>query len=248
MRIILLCLFMVGSVFANPTVSNIRVSQRENTKLVDILYDVSFVGGDTVDIRCEVSTNAGASFDIPASSFSGDYGAIVSNGIDRLIVWDAGIDWNENYSDQMAVRIIASAPRFVDTGDGTVTDNASGLIWRRITEGVYNYNGAMSRCGQFGEGWRIPTMEEFEALADESTISGLPYGHPFVINEGIYWSSTLSLVSFTAGETLVAMKGFSFYNRGDIPVQSGGSYITTFNGIPTDTGYSIYLLAVKRVY
>ena len=34
--------------FANPVVSNIRASQRENTKLVDILYDVTYSSGDTL--------------------------------------------------------------------------------------------------------------------------------------------------------------------------------------------------------
>ncbi|HSR87690.1 MAG TPA: hypothetical protein VLL07_01955, partial [Pontiella sp.] len=91
----LMCAY--SAVYANPIVSNIEVSQRENTKLVDISYDVTFAGGDRVDISCEVSTNSGVSYDVPASSFSGDYGAGVSTGTDRIIVWNAGVDWNENY-------------------------------------------------------------------------------------------------------------------------------------------------------
>jgi len=48
--------------FADPVVSNIRASQRENSKLVDVLYDVTYSGGNTVSVPCEVSTNSGASY------------------------------------------------------------------------------------------------------------------------------------------------------------------------------------------
>ena len=140
MRQLVIFLVLTAGVFGNPTVSNIRVAQRENTKLVDIIYDVSFIGGDTVAVSCEVSTNAGVSFDVPASSFSGEgYGAIVSNGTDRLIVWDAGIDWNENYSDQMKVRITAKPQRFFANGDGTVTDAQTGLMWQANNTVFLNY-------------------------------------------------------------------------------------------------------------
>lgn len=248
MRIVVLCLLVVGGAFANPTVSNIRVDQLENTKLVEILYDVSFIGGDTVAVSCEVSTNAGVSFDVPVSSFSGDYGAIVSTGADRSIVWDAGLDWDENYSEQMKVRITASAPRFVDNGDGTVTDNDAGLIWRRSTDGLYNYDQAMTQCGLYGEGWRIPTIYEIQGLADQPTLSGLPYGHPFSINQGTYWSSSMFGVTIIDGDIFIQMKSFSFYNRVSIPVNYNGSYVQLYDAIPMYTEGSIYLLAVKSLY
>ncbi len=152
-----ICLFLIPlltvSAFADPVVSNIRASQRENTKLVDILYDVSYSGGSNVSVTCEVSTNSGASYDVPSKSFSGTgYGAMVITGSDRLITWNAGIDWNEKYSEQVKVRITAKAPRFtwtqvVDTyyeydenwnivatnyysyKNGNITDNETGLEW-----------------------------------------------------------------------------------------------------------------------
>lgn len=141
------------SAFADPVVSNIRAAQRENTKLVDILYDVSYSGGSNVSVTCEVSTNSGATYTVPAKSFSGTgYGAIVTIGNDRLITWNAGVDWNEKYSEQVKVRITAKAPRFTinhavgtdyqydDNGnivatnyytvDVDVTDNETGLVWQ----------------------------------------------------------------------------------------------------------------------
>jgi len=150
-----LLLLLTVSAFADPAVSNIRASQRENTKLVDVLYDVTFSAGGTISVTCEVSTNSGASYDIPAESFSGNgFGSIVTTGVDRVITWNAGVDWDENYSEQMKVRITAKAPRFtvnqkigtdhqydengniVETNyytyaTGTITDNETGLEWHQ---------------------------------------------------------------------------------------------------------------------
>jgi hypothetical protein len=42
--------------------------------------------------------------------------------------------------------------------------------------------------------WRLPTINELEALVDCATHSpALPSGHPFVDVQDIYWSSTTSL-------------------------------------------------------
>ena len=228
----LLYLCMVSYTFANPTISNVRVSQRENTKLVDILYDVSFTGGVAVAVSCEVSTNAGVAFDIPVSSFSGSgYGAIVSNGTDRLIVWNAGIDWNENYSDQMVVRITATPPRFVVNGDGTVTDSQTDLVWGRFTESGLTYSEAV---GMMPSGWRLPTYDEYYSLADVDTISGLPYGHPFEITPEIYWTTSVYGM-FKSTEYQLIMQGFCFYQREGSDFSPGNvSFPVPFIPIGTD--------------
>lgn len=91
-----------------PVVTNVVASQRVATKLVDIFYDVSDAEGDLLKINVEVSNNAGQTYAIPASSFSGDYGNNVSTGISKHIVWDSGVDWNGEYSDVMRVKVIAN--------------------------------------------------------------------------------------------------------------------------------------------
>ena len=139
----LICLGMVAAAVANPVVSNIRVTQRENTKLVDVLYDVLFVGGDEVDISFEVSSDGGTNYNVVATTFSGDYGGNVSTGSDRHIVWNAGADWDENYSEQMKVRITAEAPRFeiIDDEGYLVKDGKTGLLWnQRVASEYHLYN------------------------------------------------------------------------------------------------------------
>jgi len=180
----------------SPTVSNIRASQRENSKLVDILYDVAYSGASNVSITCEVSTNSGISYDVLAESFSGDgFGVMVPTGSDRLIVWNAGVDWDENYSEQVRARITAKAPRFTDHGDGSVTDNQTGLMWQKSPTDYTTWNLANSACATLGEGWRLPTAAEVRELLDTSRTPHLPVGHPFGFSMvGIHWTTDFRYV------------------------------------------------------
>ena len=94
-----------------PVVTNVVASQRLDTKLVDINYDLMDGDGDMVTIRIEISDNGGLSFNVPAFTFSGDIGPGVMPGTNKHIVWDASVDWDGEYSQQMRVKIIASDMR-----------------------------------------------------------------------------------------------------------------------------------------
>ena len=101
-------------------------------------------------------------------------------------------------------------PRFTDNGDGTVTDNMTGLIWLRfatcIEEGLWeDAMAAVSSLREFqceltdgskAGDWRAANIKELQSLIDYGG-SGLPAGHPFVTNEHwslvedrAFWSST----------------------------------------------------------
>jgi hypothetical protein len=90
-----------------PVVSNVVATQRTGTKLVDISYDVADADGDALKIRVEVSDNAGTKYSVPAFSFTGDLGDDITPGTSKAIVWDAGVDWDGEYSDQMRIKVIA---------------------------------------------------------------------------------------------------------------------------------------------
>jgi hypothetical protein len=82
----------------------------------------------------------------------------------------------------------AQAQRFVDNGNGTVTDTVTGLMWTKNANpfGRLNWHDAMSRCSSFSisgiGGWRLPSKDELVALYH--AIQG---GHPFT---GVQSSST----------------------------------------------------------
>jgi len=94
--------------------------------------------------------------------------------------------------------------RFVDNGDGTVTDLSTGLMWFKdadfyrqpipleiarkvlqdLNEGKLEHHGYTD--------WRLPTIKEFQALVDRTQSSpALSVGHPFTnVRNGYYWSSS----------------------------------------------------------
>ena len=68
---------------AAPVVSNVRSEQRAGTQLVDIDYDLADPDSATLAVTVTVSTNGGATYDFPATSFSGALGNSASPGAGR---------------------------------------------------------------------------------------------------------------------------------------------------------------------
>ncbi len=94
-------------------------------------------------------------------------------------------------------------PRFTDHGNGTVTDNLTGLMWTKdanLPSGLRTWNQAVDYCVNMNAGigycgyndWRLPNIRELFSLLDfGQTEFPLPAGHPFTnVQGGFYWSST----------------------------------------------------------
>ncbi len=90
-----------------PAVSNVRAAQRPGTELVDIAYDLANPGGGTVSVGVAVSTDGGATYDLPASHFTGALGAGITAGTAKQITWDAGQDWPGHFSSNVRFRVTA---------------------------------------------------------------------------------------------------------------------------------------------
>jgi formylglycine-generating enzyme required for sulfatase activity len=72
-------------------VSNVRASQRtDGSRLVDLYYDLAHTAGCTV--WPVFSADGGASWNVPAMTFTGDLGPGVAPGTFKHIVWDAAGD------------------------------------------------------------------------------------------------------------------------------------------------------------
>ena len=101
-RILVVIAIVLGIALSGfaETVENVRGSQRESSKLVDIYYDLNDTGGGTYYVEIEV---VGRTSNVNAASFSGDVGEGISPGQNRRIVWDAGVDWPDNKGDVKAV-------------------------------------------------------------------------------------------------------------------------------------------------
>jgi hypothetical protein len=97
-------------------------------------------------------------------------------------------------------------PRLTDNGNGTVTDNLTGLIWLKNADcfGQKNWATALSDCNNLTAGycgltdgsvagdWRLSNIKEIQSLIDYGNYSvALPSGHPFALGfSKDYWLST----------------------------------------------------------
>ncbi len=93
---------------------------------------------------------------------------------------------------------------YTDNGNGTVTDNLTGLMWEQKTDdggsgdkdNTYTWKDALAYCenlvlGNYSD-WRIPTPKELERLVDLSqssppTIDTTHFPHT---GSGLYWTGT----------------------------------------------------------
>ena len=99
------------------------------------------------------------------------------------------------------------SPRLTDNGNGTVTDNLTGLTWLKNADcfGPASWADALAFCkalknGQCGltDGsipgdWRLPSIRELHSLIDYHNYNpALPSGYPFTdVRSDVYWSSTV---------------------------------------------------------
>ena len=144
--------------------------------------EVSFVVTDSLQSSCYDST--GSEIDTPSIG-------------DDFYGQDANYD--------------TTSPSYTDNGDGTVTDNRTGLMWQQIPpSNKMTYSAAVSYVDSLTTGgytdWRLPTIQESFSLAmldgaldASSTSNSIPYidedyftfyydeGKPYT---GSYWTST----------------------------------------------------------
>jgi len=111
MQALLLVSPLLAQAGSPPVVSNVTVSQRAGTKLVDVYFDVSDADGDLQQIQMQASGDAGLTYTIPCTSLSGDL-ANVPVGTHKHIVWNAAVDWNGQYVSNLKVRVTSNDGSF----------------------------------------------------------------------------------------------------------------------------------------
>ncbi len=92
---------------APPVVTNVRAAQRAGTELVDVYYDVS-ASVPPLTVAVQVSADGGATFAVNAVSLTGEVGGGLQPGANRHLVWNAGADWDGQFSAQVKFNILVS--------------------------------------------------------------------------------------------------------------------------------------------
>jgi len=95
-----------------PVVTNVvAVQQALPSKLVTINYTLSDPDSLSASISILVSSNSGATWTVPATNFTGDYGPTVSDNATptvKTVIWNAGTDFNGQFSTTCRVRVLAN--------------------------------------------------------------------------------------------------------------------------------------------
>jgi len=87
--------------------------------------------------------------------------------------------------------------RFIDNGDGTVTDNCTGLMWQKETApGMHTWQQALQYCEGLTfaghDDWRLPNVRELGSIIDYSRFD--PSIDPVFGAESFwYWSSSTDI-------------------------------------------------------
>ncbi len=115
-------------------------------------------------------------------------------------------------------RVASSPPHsFTDNGDGTITDNISGLIWQQEDDGnKKNWAEANGYCSELTIGqsrwWRLPTIEELKAIVDmryQPAIDGKYFNNAKAMR---YWSATYGYGNNTNAWHVSFNDGYATYS------------------------------------
>jgi hypothetical protein len=138
-----------------------------------------------------------------------------SGAFENSNIWKTGqtISYGDDDDGNLEKGVAWPTPRFTDLGNGTITDNLTGLTWTKDAngpgpisctpattktwQGALNYIKCLNTNSYLGHNdWRLPNRKELFSLIDRSKYSpALPTGHPFqrVQSNSFleqYWSST----------------------------------------------------------
>jgi hypothetical protein len=122
------------------------------------------------------------------------------------------------------------ARSYIDNGDGTITDNDTGLTWQKQDDATTrNWTNALAYCnantaGLPGSGWRLPSVLELQSIVDFSTANPAINSTYFPSTQSnFYWSATTYqypgnqynawLVYFYDGVTSSRNKSVGYYVR-----------------------------------
>ena len=95
-----------GAAYAVPSVTNVVMTQRANSRIVDISYELT---GEAAIVTLGIETNGIALPDSAVTRLSGDVCKVVEMGAGKAIVWNAGADWPENLTQAAKAKVTVYA-------------------------------------------------------------------------------------------------------------------------------------------
>jgi uncharacterized delta-60 repeat protein len=147
--------------------------------------------------------------------------------------YDGCIDKSSFYYAR-AVRGGQTENRFIDNGDGTVTDLSTGLMWQQATApGTYTWEQALSYSENLTlaghSDWRLPTIKELDSIVDltRQNLTINPVYFPDT-RASFYWSSTTYISDMTYPWSI----SFNYGMNGNLPKSYDGYIRAVRRGQP----------------
>ena len=157
-------------------------------------------------------------------------------------VWQTGqkISYYAGDDGDLRAGVPWPSPRFTDHGNGTVTDNLTGIMWTKDAntpgpaicspggqknwQTSHDYIVCLNQAAYLGHSdWRIPNQLELESLFDRSRFNpALPAGHPFTNVQPGYLEQYLSSTVY-ANNPLYHLS--VFINQGYDYTPTSGAYV-----------------------
>ncbi len=108
LSIILFAASVQSQIISVPFIDTVHVAQETGSMDVRITYDVFDPQNDTLVVFLKVSDDGGKTFNVPAVTFTGDYGLNILPDSNKTILWDAGTDYPEKFGENFQVKLTVS--------------------------------------------------------------------------------------------------------------------------------------------
>ncbi|MBI2475072.1 exo-alpha-sialidase [Candidatus Uhrbacteria bacterium] len=188
-------------------VSDVSAVQNTGARTVNIAYDLTDDTSSNLNVEFEVSEDNGISWTIAHSSSTGNVGSGQTTGAGKIIVWDAGTDFDGQFQTDMKVRVRATdrftnQGSFVDSSAFTldtanpVVSNVSGSqilgsetvsISYNLTDGTStNLSTVLEISSDNGTTWTVPTTSASGNIGSGQTTGA---GKTITWNAGVDFDS-----------------------------------------------------------
>jgi hypothetical protein len=171
-----------------------------------ITGDAQAYEDDTLQLTATATWSDGTTTDVTTSAIWSENSSAVSSVSNGLLATsqvssDAQATINASFSyegvtlNDTYLITVKDTPPLTNNGNGTVTDNITGLVWQQTDDDVSrSWQIAMNYCedltlGRFSD-WRLPNKEELTSLVEPRQYPTINNSYFLGTNASNYWSST----------------------------------------------------------
>lgn len=179
---------------APAVISNLDAAQTSGTDLVVVNYDLYDDTNSDLEVRLDISSDSGLTWNVIDASVTGQVGSGINAGVNQEIVWDAGADFASRDLSSMRVRLIAvdhfnnvSSPfdsedfaldtatpqGLADLSLFTSTDDSALLTWTPATDTNFDHYEIRYGTNQSDVVNRTGSAERWSAINDSSLTNSL---------------------------------------------------------------------------